>query len=107
MITWFYRESICIYLFLKAAVDPTVKWRNGTYRLKYGGLAEEVIDSKSEKEKKKSTLNDIELTAPQIRTTSPQTNINRKSLNLGNYIFITDKKIVNNYLSMLDIVINT
>jgi hypothetical protein len=44
-VTWIYRESICIYLFLKAASDPTVKWRNGKYRLRYGGLAEEIIDN--------------------------------------------------------------
>jgi hypothetical protein len=42
VISWFYRESICFYLFLKAAANPTVKWRQGRYRLMWGGLAEEI-----------------------------------------------------------------
>ena len=42
IIAWLYRELICFYLFLKAAANPTVKWRDGVYRLKWGGLAEEI-----------------------------------------------------------------
>ena len=42
---WLYRETICYYLFLKAASNPTVKWRDGKYRLKWGGLAEEIIEA--------------------------------------------------------------
>lgn len=42
VVSWIYRESICFYLFLQAAIDPTVQWRHGKYRLKWGGLAEEV-----------------------------------------------------------------
>jgi len=42
MLSWLYRESICFYLFCKAAVNPTVQWRQGKYRLKWGGLAEKV-----------------------------------------------------------------
>ena len=45
VVAWLYRESICVYLFLKAACNPTVKWRNGKYRLKWGGLAEFVPDA--------------------------------------------------------------
>jgi hypothetical protein len=44
VISWLYRESICFYLFIKAASNPTVKWRDGKYRLKWGGLAEEIKD---------------------------------------------------------------
>ena len=42
VISWFYRETICFYLFVKAAANPTVKWRQGRYRLRWGGLAEEI-----------------------------------------------------------------
>lgn len=48
VISWFYRESICLYLFVKAASNPTVKWRDGKYLLKWGGLAEEIKDEKAE-----------------------------------------------------------
>lgn len=44
VLAWFYRESICYYLFLKAASNPTVRWREGKYRLKWGGTAEEIED---------------------------------------------------------------
>jgi len=47
VLAWFYRETICLYLFLKAASNPTVKWRDGKYRLKWGGLAEEILEKKS------------------------------------------------------------
>jgi hypothetical protein len=47
MLSWLYRESICFYLFCKAAANPTVKWRQGKYRLKWGGLAEEIVEQKS------------------------------------------------------------
>lgn len=49
MLCWLYRETICYYLFLKA-INPTVKWRDGTYRLKWGGLSELV------QEKTRTTL---------------------------------------------------
>lgn len=45
VVSWLYRETICYYLFLQAAVDPTVQWRHGKYRLKWGGLAEEIKSS--------------------------------------------------------------
>lgn len=44
VVSWLYRESICYYLFLKAASNPTVRWREGKYRLKWGGTAEEIKD---------------------------------------------------------------
>lgn len=46
VVSWVYRESICFYLFIKAASNPTVKWRSGKYRLRWGGLAEEIKESK-------------------------------------------------------------
>lgn len=48
LLCWLYRETICYYLFLKA-INPTVKWRDGTYRLKWGGLSELVKDNSREK----------------------------------------------------------
>lgn len=82
LIAWFYRESICIYLFLKAAVDPTVKWRNGKYRLLYGGLAEEIIETTKNEQKIKVELDNIELAKPKHQI-SP--NASRKSLNLASF----------------------
>lgn len=48
LLCWLYRETICYYLFLKA-INPTVKWRDGTYRLKWGGLSKLVKDQAREK----------------------------------------------------------
>ena len=44
LVAWLYREGICSYLFVKASLDPTVKWRNGRYRLLWGGLAQEILE---------------------------------------------------------------
>ena len=44
-ISWLYRESTCFYLFLKAASNPTVKWREGTFRLKWGSRAIKIDDN--------------------------------------------------------------
>jgi hypothetical protein len=49
LLCWLYRETICFYLFLKAASNNTVKWREGTYRLKWGGLSELVHDKQRDK----------------------------------------------------------
>ncbi len=38
-------------MFLQAAIDPTVQWRHGKYKLKWGGLAEEVCVNKYEQKK--------------------------------------------------------
>ncbi len=88
LVAWLYRESICFYLFLKAAWDPTVKWRNGRYRLRWGGYAEEIIDKNKEIEMSEKNLGNVE-SAPQViaATTSSTTNIaSKKSLtNLGNF----------------------
>lgn len=59
VITWLYRETICYYLFMKAAVNPTVQWRHGKYRLKWGGLAEEIV-THSNDNLKKQPLNILE-----------------------------------------------
>lgn len=42
VVSWLYRETICLYLFVKAASNPTVKWRNGQYKLLWWGLAQEI-----------------------------------------------------------------
>ena len=85
MLAWFYRETICLYLFLKAASNPTVKWRDGIYRLKWGGLAEEIVEKKS-----------IELKAP-IKSNSNL--IDEKSyqfINISSSSLVTNgKKIFN------------
>ncbi|KAF6206334.1 hypothetical protein GE061_017566 [Apolygus lucorum] len=38
---WFFREACSPYQFLKALFNPTIKWRSRTYKLKWGGVAEE------------------------------------------------------------------
>lgn len=47
VIAWIYRESSALILFLRALWDPDIKWRTGTYRLKWGGLAQEISSSSS------------------------------------------------------------
>lgn len=42
VVAWIYRESSALLLFLRALWDPDIKWRTGTYRLKWGGLAQEI-----------------------------------------------------------------
>ncbi|XP_015789939.1 ceramide glucosyltransferase [Tetranychus urticae] len=42
VIAWCFREFTAVIVFLKALWDPEIKWRTGTYKLKWGGLAEEV-----------------------------------------------------------------
>ncbi len=56
VISWLYRETICYYLFFQATIDPTVQWRNGTYRLKWGGLAEEINTTDKDLKKTSTTL---------------------------------------------------
>lgn len=36
---WLFREFFAILWFAKALLDPQIKWRTGTYRLKWGGQA--------------------------------------------------------------------
>jgi ceramide glucosyltransferase len=42
VIGWLFRECIGPYLFLCALLDPTIQWRSRTFRLRWGGIAEEV-----------------------------------------------------------------
>ncbi|KAI1280568.1 Ceramide glucosyltransferase [Halotydeus destructor] len=42
VIAWLFRESSALLVFFRALWDPDIKWRTGTYRLKWGGIAEEV-----------------------------------------------------------------
>jgi ceramide glucosyltransferase len=39
---WSFRELTALLVFLKALWDPDIRWRTGTYRLKWGGIAEEI-----------------------------------------------------------------
>lgn len=39
---WLLSETVRPYLFLQALLDPLIQWRSRVYRLKWGGLAEEV-----------------------------------------------------------------
>lgn len=70
-----------------------MKWRNRTYRLRFGGLAEEIVDSKKNVESKPSISN-IE-SAPQIMAASPQSAAadQIKSTNLASFntAFINSK----------------
>ncbi|PSN47867.1 Ceramide glucosyltransferase [Blattella germanica] len=42
VIGWLFRECSSPYLFLHALWDPAIRWRARTYRLKWGGIAEEL-----------------------------------------------------------------
>lgn len=39
---WIMNETVRPYLFLQAVLDPLIQWRSRVYKLKWGGLAEEV-----------------------------------------------------------------
>ena len=39
---WFLREFSAPFLFLNALWEPTIQWRTNAYRLRWGGIAEEV-----------------------------------------------------------------
>jgi len=39
---WLFRECSSPYLYLHALWDPAIRWRERTYRLKWGGVAEEL-----------------------------------------------------------------
>ncbi len=39
---WLLRECSALVLFLFALTKPTIKWRVGVYRLRWGGIVEEV-----------------------------------------------------------------
>ncbi|GAB6031668.1 Ceramide glucosyltransferase [Chamberlinius hualienensis] len=40
IIGWMLRESCALFFFCKALFDPTIRWRTGTYKLKWGGEVE-------------------------------------------------------------------
>lgn len=42
LIGWFLREISAPFLFLNALIQPEIRWRAGVYRLKWGGVVEEV-----------------------------------------------------------------
>lgn len=42
VIAWVFRELTASLLFFKALWDPKIHWRTGTYKLKWGGIAEEI-----------------------------------------------------------------
>lgn len=42
VIGWMLRECSVLFLFCKAIFDPTIRWRTGTYKLKWGGQVEVV-----------------------------------------------------------------
>ena len=37
---WLFREVSSPYLFVLAQIDPDIKWRAHSFRLKFGGIAE-------------------------------------------------------------------
>ena len=37
---WLFREVSSPYLFILAQIDPDIKWRAHSFRLKFGGIAE-------------------------------------------------------------------
>lgn len=42
VIAWLLRELFALVLFARALWEPDIHWRAGTYKLKWGGIAEEV-----------------------------------------------------------------
>ncbi|XP_066993687.2 ceramide glucosyltransferase [Anabrus simplex] len=42
VVGWLFRECSSPYLFLHALWDPAIRWRGRTYKLKWGGIAEEL-----------------------------------------------------------------
>ncbi|XP_064477066.1 ceramide glucosyltransferase-like isoform X2 [Ornithodoros turicata] len=45
VVAWTFRECSALYLFLHALWDPTIRWRAGTFRLRWGGTVEVVKPS--------------------------------------------------------------
>lgn len=41
VVGWLFRELTGPYLFANALWDPTIRWRTRTFRLRWGGVAEE------------------------------------------------------------------
>lgn len=58
---WLYRESTALFIFLKALLQPTVTWRSRTYKLKWGGLAEEINHDYSDRQGKLNPNHDSNL----------------------------------------------
>ena len=75
VVAWLYRESICYYLFVKAGINPTVKWRDGKYRLKWGGLAEKVSEPVEKSSIKISSNIEIPQTPVVINKYASNTNL--------------------------------
>ncbi|EEC00850.1 ceramide glucosyltransferase, putative [Ixodes scapularis] len=46
VVAWTFRECGALYLYLNALWDPTIRWRTGLYRLRWGGTVE-VVKPKS------------------------------------------------------------
>lgn len=46
VVAWTFRECGALYLFFHALWDPTIRWRTGLYRLRWGGTVE-VVKPKS------------------------------------------------------------
>lgn len=42
VIAWLLRELFALVLFARALWEPDIRWRAGTYKLKWGGIAEEI-----------------------------------------------------------------
>lgn len=45
LVMWLFREAAAPYLFLHAMWNPTIRWRNKEFRLKWGGVAEPIPQS--------------------------------------------------------------
>ncbi|XP_070564425.1 ceramide glucosyltransferase-like isoform X2 [Ptychodera flava] len=48
-VAWITREVLAILAFIEALFDPNIKWRTGTFRLKWGGQVMEVKDEDASK----------------------------------------------------------
>jgi len=47
VVSWLFREFTSLPLFLRALFNPTISWRTGTYKLKWGGVAMQLPKSNS------------------------------------------------------------
>nr|CAD7571618.1 unnamed protein product [Timema californicum] len=47
VVGWLFRECSSLYLFLVALWNPSIRWRARTYKLRWGGVAEEMKPKKA------------------------------------------------------------
>ena len=46
LVTWLFREVTSPYVFFSAQLNPVIRWRTKQFRLRWGGVAEPVGETK-------------------------------------------------------------